>query len=74
MKTTVHIIPHSHWDREWYQPFETHRMKLVELIDNTAELFEKDKDYNSFHLDGQTIALDDYLEIKPEKKNISKNL
>ena len=74
MKTTVHIIPHSHWDREWYQPFETHRMKLVELIDNTAELFEKDKDYNSFHLDGQTIALDDYLEIKPEKKEHIKKL
>ncbi len=68
MKTTVHIIPHSHWDREWYQPFEKHRMKLVELIDHIAELFETDKDYTSFHLDGQTIALDDYLEIKPEEK------
>ncbi len=68
MKTTVHIIPHSHWDREWYQPFEKHRMKLVELIDQTAELFEKDENYNTFHLDGQTIALDDYLEIKPEEK------
>ena len=33
MKTTVHIISHSHWDREWYMAFEKHRMKLVELLD-----------------------------------------
>ena len=33
MKKTLHIIPHSHWDREWYQSFEAHRIKLVELFD-----------------------------------------
>ena len=37
MKTTVHIISHSHWDREWYQSFEKHRMKLIELVDNILE-------------------------------------
>lgn len=68
MNTTVHIIPHSHWDREWYLPFEQHRMKLVELIDRTMELFAKDPSFSHFHLDGQTIVLDDYLEIKPENK------
>lgn len=68
MKTTVHIIPHSHWDREWYMAFEQHRVKLVELIDQTMKLFEKDPAFCSFHLDGQTIVLDDYLEIKPENK------
>ena len=31
----VHIISHSHWDREWYLPFESHRMQLVELFDNS---------------------------------------
>ena len=38
MKTTVHIISHSHWDREWYQSFESHRMKLIELVDNILDL------------------------------------
>lgn len=76
MKTTVHIISHSHWDREWYLAFEQHRMKLVELIDQTMELLEKDSSFKSFHLDGQTILMDDYLEIKPQnrerlKKHIS---
>lgn len=68
MKTTVHIISHSHWDREWYLPFEKHRLKLVELIDNILEQFETNPDFKSFFLDGQTIALDDYLEIRPERK------
>ena len=68
MKTTVHIISHSHWDREWYLPFEKHRVKLIELMDNAMELFEKDERYRNFHLDGQTIVLDDYLEIRPENR------
>ena len=36
-KTTAHIISHSHWDREWYMPFEKHRYYLVKLMD-TLEL------------------------------------
>lgn len=66
---TVHIISHSHWDREWYLPFESHRMQLVELFDNLFDLFENDPDFKSFHLDGQTIVLDDYLEIRPENRD-----
>jgi len=31
--TVVHLVPHTHWDREWYEPFQTFRMRLVELID-----------------------------------------
>ena len=67
-KKTVHVISHSHWDREWYMPLERHKMKLLDLFDNCMELFEKDPAYKSFHLDGQTIVLDDYLEICPEKR------
>ncbi len=67
-KTTVHIISHSHWDREWYMPFEHHRIKLVRLIDEVMELFEKDENFRSFHLDSQTIVLDDYLEIRPQNR------
>ena len=68
----VHIISHSHWDREWYLPFESHRMQLVELFDNLFDLFENDPEFKSFHLDGQTIVLDDYLEIRPEIATKSK--
>lgn len=68
MRKTVHIISHSHWDREWYLPFEKHRMRLIELLDDSMDLFENDPEFKNFHLDGQTIILDDYLEIKPQMK------
>ncbi|GGE33064.1 alpha-mannosidase [Pullulanibacillus camelliae] len=69
---TIHIISHSHWDREWYLPYEQHHMRLVQLMDDVLELFEQDPDFKSFHLDGQTIILEDYLQVRPEKREIIK--
>lgn len=66
-QTVFHVISHTHWDREWYLPFEVFRLELVELIDKLLNIIEKNKDF-IFHLDGQTIILQDYLEIKPYKK------
>ncbi|MDH6365177.1 alpha-mannosidase [Enterococcus sp. PF1-24] len=68
MKKKVYIISHSHWDREWYMAYEQHHMRLIELIDDVLELSENDSAFNSFHLDGQTIILDDYLQVRPEKR------
>lgn len=73
-KTTAHIISHSHWDREWYMPFEKHRYHLVKLMDTLIDLFEKGEDFKSFHLDGQMIILDDYFQIHPDKKEWIKKL
>jgi len=67
-KKIFHIISHTHWDREWYISFEQFRMRLVDLIDNLIELLEKDEEFEYFHLDGQAIILEDYLEIKPNNK------
>ena len=68
MSNTYHIISHTHWDREWYEPFEKFRVRLVRLIDNLLELVEKEPSY-VFHLDAQTIVLEDYLEIKPQQRH-----
>ncbi len=68
MKKKVYIISHSHWDREWYLPYEKHHMLLVELMDDLLEIFATDPAFDSFHLDGQTIILDDYLQVRPEKR------
>ncbi len=64
----VHIISHSHWDREWYLPFEQHRMRLVQLFEDLIMLFDTDPSFKSFHLDGQTVLLEDYLQIRPDRK------
>ena len=65
-KRTVAIVPHTHWDREWYSPFQDFRMRLVKLLDALLPMLESDLSYARFLLDGQTMVLDDYLEIRPE--------
>ncbi|EHI70411.1 glycosyl hydrolase family 38, N-terminal domain protein [Streptococcus ictaluri 707-05] len=62
----VHIISHSHWDREWYMAYEQHHMRLINLMDDLLDLFKTNPDFHSFHLDGQTIILDDYLQVEAE--------
>jgi alpha-mannosidase len=66
----VHIVSHTHWDREWYRPFQLFRLKLVHLIDGLLDLLEEDPHFKYFMLDGQTIVLDDYLAMRPEKEAI----
>ncbi len=66
-KTTVYVVPHTHWDREWYATFETFRAQLVELWDQLLMLTEADADFR-FLMDGQTVVIDDYLEVRPEAK------
>ncbi|NOX44507.1 MAG: hypothetical protein GXO72_02055, partial [Caldiserica bacterium] len=66
-KTLVIVVPHTHWDREWYLPFEEFRWWLVGAIDRLLDLCDRDPDYR-FMLDGQVIALLDYLEIRPERE------
>ena len=69
MKKTLHIIPHSHWDREWYMPFEKHRARLVDLFDDLITTMEQNEDYTYYHMDGQYVAIEDYLEIRPYMKD-----
>lgn len=61
----IHIVPHTHWDREWYAPFQVYRHRLVALVDALLDLLESDP-AATFLFDGQTVVLEDYLEIRPE--------
>ncbi len=61
----LYFVVHTHWDREWYQPFQQMRARLVAMADRMIPLVESGE-IPSFHFDGQTIVLDDYLEIRPE--------
>ena len=64
----IHVVSHTHWDREWYLTHEQFRFRLVALIDRLLDLLDADPSYRHFHLDGQTIVLEDYLEIRPEQE------
>lgn len=64
----VHVVSHTHWDREWYLTYEQFRLRLVGLIDRLLDLMEARPDFRYFHLDGQTIVLEDYLEMRPHQE------
>jgi 2-O-(6-phospho-alpha-D-mannosyl)-D-glycerate hydrolase len=64
----ITITPETHWDREWYLPFQEYRAKLVKMIDGLLDIFKKDPNYKNFTLDGQTIPLEDYLEVRPNRR------
>jgi hypothetical protein len=60
------VVPHTHWDREWYLPFEQFRLRLGEVVDGVLDVLERDNSFPSFTLDGQAIVLEDYLDVRPE--------
>ncbi len=66
----AYVIPHTHWDREWRYPIWKNRSLLVDFMDQLLDTLEKDERYNYFHLDGQAIIVEDYLQMRPEKKEI----
>jgi hypothetical protein len=68
------VVSHTHWDRAWYLTFQQFRHRMVRMIDRLIVMLDSNPDYHSFTLDGQTILLEDYLEIRPEKKQDLKRL
>lgn len=61
---TVLVVPHTHWDREWYRPFEDYRYRLMRALDGVL-----DGGMPYFLLDGQTAVVDDYLALRPERRD-----
>lgn len=68
MKEKVIYQLSTHWDREWYKPFQGFRYRLVEMIDGLIDALENDK-ITTFTFDGQTVVLEDYIEVRPENKD-----
>ncbi len=68
MTLTFHLIPHTHWDREWYLPRAAFTARLVPAVDDLLALLESDPAYRSFLLDGQTVLVEDYLAVRPDRE------
>jgi hypothetical protein len=61
----VDVVPHTHWDREWYEPYPTFRLRLLDLLDELLPRLESDPRFRHFQLDGQMAVVDDYLGLRP---------
>ncbi len=58
----VYVVTHTHWDREWYASFEIFRERLTLLLEKLVDHMKKDDSFQHFHLDGQTVVLEDFQE------------
>src|SRR5919109_5428942 len=63
---TYHLIPHTHWDREWYLTRAEFVCRLVPALDDLIARLESEPGFRAFLLDGQTVHLGDYLAVRPE--------
>lgn len=64
----LYMISSTHWDREWYQTFQGFRYRLVQVLDRAIDFLETHPEFPAFTLDGQTVVIEDYLEIRPENR------
>ncbi|HPI72730.1 MAG TPA: alpha-mannosidase, partial [bacterium] len=66
-KYKLHVISNTHWDREWVYPFQETRLLLLDFMDDLLDLLDRDPKFHSFLLDSQTLAVEDYLDLRPER-------
>lgn len=70
----VHVVSNTHWDREHRHSFQETRFMLVETIDRLIEIMEQDPSFEKFTFDGQSVWIEDYLEVKPQMRERLKAL
>jgi alpha-mannosidase len=73
-KTKAFYVASTHWDREWYEPFQGFRYHLVELMDQVLDTMRRDERFACFQTDGQSSLVEDYLEIRPEREELLRRL
>ncbi|MDQ5822679.1 MAG: glycosyl hydrolase-related protein [Chloroflexota bacterium] len=62
------VVNHTHWDREWYMPFQRYRVLLVDVVDMVLDTLATNPGFEGFMLDGQTVVVEDYLEVRPDRR------
>lgn len=71
--TKVHIVNHTHWDREWYFTSMDALVLSDQLFSDAIDELKQHPEA-SFVLDGQLSILDDYVALYPEKLSEIKTL
>jgi len=66
-RPVIHLIPHTHWDREWYLPRSAFQARLPAIVSDVLDQLEADESLR-FLLDGQTVVAEDYLDLCPDER------
>ena len=74
MTKRVFVVSHTHWDREWYFSKSTFQMMNADMMAHLLDILANNPSFTSFMLDGQLIALEDYLEIHPDQVETIRSL
>lgn len=69
MKRRMHVISNTHWDREHRQGFQESRLMLADVLDRVIDMMKSEPDYAHFVMDGQAIPIEDYLDLKPQRRS-----
>jgi len=70
----IKVVSNTHWDREFRRSFEKTRRRLLTMLDITLDILQRDPQYHSFTMDGHCIMLEDYLEMRPERRPLVEQL
>lgn len=73
MNRNIKILMHTHWDREWYFTKDETKVLLRNHMQEVMGFLEENPDH-TYILDGQSIMIDDYLELEPDAESRMKNL
>ncbi|MDE7050752.1 MAG: alpha-mannosidase [Lactobacillus sp.] len=69
MVKTVHIIPHTHWDREWFFTSSRAKVYMLKDLQDIIMTLKNNPDFRCFILDGQVSLVEDYLKWRPQDRN-----
>lgn len=73
MNREIRILMHTHWDREWYFTKDETKVLLRNHMQEVMEFLEENPE-TIYILDGQSVMIDDYLELEPEAESRMRSL
>ncbi|AXK50984.1 glycosyl hydrolase-related protein [Spiroplasma alleghenense] len=73
-KIKIHIVPHAHWDKEWYFTKQDSDLLLRGNLNKLNNIIKTNKAFKNFTYDGQSSIIDDYKILEGDEKELIKNL
>ena len=76
-KWKIYVVPHTHWDREWYFSQSRANTLLVNNMKEIIKVLETNSKYHNFVLDGQMSVINDleanHKNLLPQIKALAKS-